>query len=101
MSLSAAGAAHQHLALRRVLPREDAGLVDARVDLAVKHRALAHAAAAVAAFVGQVDPAAQAGVEDGLAGRAPCTVRLSGCTLMWNSIALWLPRRLGGSQGSR
>jgi hypothetical protein len=64
MSASARGAAHQHLACGALGRTECVGLVEAGIDLAVEHRALAQAAAAVAAFVGQVDLAAQAGVED-------------------------------------
>jgi len=61
------GAAHQHLAQSALGRAQGIRLIDAWVDLAVEHRALAQAAAAVAAFVGQVDLAAQAGIEDGLA----------------------------------
>jgi hypothetical protein len=59
------GAAEQHLACREFLGGQRARLVQAGIDLAGEHRAFALAAAAVAAFVGQVDVLAQAGIEQG------------------------------------
>jgi hypothetical protein len=59
------GAAQQHLAGRALFLGQRAGLVETRIDLAAGDRAFALPAAAIAAFVGQVDVLAQAGVEQG------------------------------------
>ena len=71
------GAAGEHLARCDFIGGEHVRLVDAMVDPAVDDRALAVAAAAVAAVERKRDVLAQRGFEQRLTS-APATMRLSG-----------------------